>query len=46
MAEFHQLGLFAEDEDLKEETLERNEMGFSEISDGVMIRIGTPQRVS
>ncbi len=37
MAEFHQFGLFAEDEDLEEETLERTEMGFSEVGDGVVI---------
>jgi hypothetical protein len=37
MAEFHQFGLFTEDEDLEEETLERSQMSFSEIGDGVMI---------
>jgi hypothetical protein len=37
MAELHQFGLFTEDEDLEEETLERTEMGFSEIGDGIVI---------
>src|SRR3974390_2422510 len=37
MTQFHQFGLSAEDEDLKEETFEGSRMILSEIGDGVMI---------